>query len=116
MNEAPTAVSETEALDAYSSTVTAVAQRVLPSVASLRVRRSSRSFDGGTGSGVVITVDGFLVTSAHVVAQAGAATAPFLDGAEDELDVVGAAALSDPAVARARAAVLHPHPVGKAGG
>jgi len=31
MNEAPVAVSETEALDAYSSTVTAVAQRVLPS-------------------------------------------------------------------------------------
>ena len=84
MNEAPTAVSETEALDAYSSTVTAVAQRVLPSVASLRVRRSSRSFDGGAGSGVVITPDGFLVTSAHVVAQAGAATASFIDGSEYE--------------------------------
>src|SRR5437899_2579080 len=100
MNEAPTAVSETEALDAYSSTVTAVAQRVLPSVASLRVRRSSRSFDGGAGSGVVITPDGFLVTSAHVVAQAGAATASFIDGSEYELDVVGADPLSDLAVAR----------------
>ncbi|OLC13940.1 MAG: hypothetical protein AUH32_06495 [Actinobacteria bacterium 13_1_40CM_66_12] len=114
MNEAPTAVSETEALDAYSSTVTAVAQRVLPSVASLRVRRSSRSFDGGAGSGVVITPDGFLVTSAHVVAQAGAATASFIDGSEYELDVVGADPLSDLAVARARAATLEPVQIGNA--
>src|SRR5437879_1049200 len=114
MNEAPTAVSETEARDAYSSTVTAVAQRVLPSVASLRVRRSIRSFDGGAGSGVVITPDGFLVTSAHVVAQAGAATASFIDGSEYELDVVGADPLSDLAVARARAAVLEPIQVGNA--
>src|SRR3989442_8787624 len=114
MNEAPTAISETEALDAYSSTVTAVAQRVLPSVASLRVRRSSRSFDGGAGSGVVITPDGFLVTSAHVVAQAGAATASFIDGSEYELDVVGADPLSDLAVARARAATLEPVQIGNA--
>jgi S1-C subfamily serine protease len=105
---------EREALDAYSTTVTTVAQKVLPSVASLRVRRSSRSFEGGAGSGVVITVDGFLVTSAHVVAQAGAATASFLDGSEYELDVVGADALSDLAIARARAAVLHPIQIGNA--
>jgi S1-C subfamily serine protease len=114
MHESPVAVSETEALDAYSSTVTAVAQRVLPAVASLRVRRSSRSFDGGAGSGVVITPDGFLVTSAHVVAQAGAATASFIDGSEYELDVVGADPLSDLAIARARAAKLEPIQIGNA--
>jgi S1-C subfamily serine protease len=105
---------EREALDAYSTTVTTVAQKVLPSVASLRVRRSSRSFEGGAGSGVVITVDGFLVTSAHVVAQAGAATASFLDGSEYELDVVGADALSDLAIARARASTLQPIQIGNA--
>src|SRR6266436_8440932 len=114
MDEATAVATEREALDAYSSTVTAVAQRVLPSVASLRVRRSSRSFDGGAGSGVVITPDGFLVTSAHVVAQAGAASASFIDGSEYELDVVGADPLSDLAVARARAAVLEPIQVGNA--
>src|SRR6266478_535771 len=102
---------EREALDAYSTTVTTVAQKVLPSVASLRVRRSSRSFEGGAGSGVVITVDGFLVTSAHVVAQAGAATASFLDGSEYEL---GAVALSDLAIARARASTLQPIQIGNA--
>jgi len=114
MNETTAVTTETETLDAYSSTVTAVAQRVLPAVASLRVRRSSRSFDGGAGSGVVITPDGFLVTSAHVVAQAGAATASFIDGSEYELDVVGADPLSDLAVARARAATLEPIQIGNA--
>jgi S1-C subfamily serine protease len=105
---------EREALDAYSMTVTAVAQQVLPAVASLRVRRGSRSFEGGAGSGVVITPDGFLVTSAHVVAQAGAASASFIDGSEYELDVVGADPLSDLAVARARAATLEPIQIGNA--
>jgi S1-C subfamily serine protease len=113
-DEAAAVATEREALDAYSTTVTTVAQKVLPSVASLRVRRSSRSFDGGAGSGVVITVDGFLVTSAHVVAQAGAATASFLDGSEYELDVVGADALSDLAIARARASALQPIQIGNA--
>src|SRR6266700_7846081 len=113
-DEATAMAGEREALDAYSATVTVVAQRVLPSVASLRVRRSSRSFDGGAGSGVVITPDGFLVTSAHVVAQAGKATASFIDGSEYELDVVGADPLSDLAIARARATALESIQVGNA--
>jgi len=113
-DEATAVAGEREALDAYSATVTTVAQRVLPSVASLRVRRSSRSFDGGAGSGVVITPDGFLVTSAHVVAQAGKATASFIDGSEYELDVVGADPLSDLAIARARATALESIQVGNA--
>src|SRR5216684_7105575 len=81
---ATTLPTEREALDAYSTTVTSVAERVLPSVASLRVGRAGR---GGAGSAVVITPDGFLVTSAHVVAQGGSASASFLDGTEYEVDV-----------------------------
>ncbi len=53
-----------EALDAYSAAVTTVVQRVLPSVASLRVR--SRLGEGA-GSASVLTDDGFMLTSAHVV-------------------------------------------------
>lgn len=105
------AISEQEALDAYSTTVSTVAERVLPSVASLRVGRGPR---GGAGSGVVITQDGFLVTSAHVVAQGRSASATFLDGSEYEVDVVGADPLSDLAVARARAATLQPVKIGNA--
>src|SRR6202521_2076145 len=114
MEEKATAPTEREALDAYSQIVSSVAERVLPSVASLRVRRSGSPRDGGAGSGVVITPDGFLVTSAHVVAQAGTASASFIDGTQYELDVVGADPLSDLAVARARATTLQPIKVGDA--
>jgi S1-C subfamily serine protease len=102
---------ERDALDAYSTTVTSVAERVLPSVASLRVGRAGR---GGAGSAVVITLDGFLVTSAHVVAQGGSASASFLDGTEYDVDVVGADPLSDLAVARARGATIEPVRIGNA--
>ncbi len=106
-------VAEEQALDAYSSIVTSVAEKVLPSVASLRIGRAGRGF-GGAGSGVVITPDGFLVTSAHVVAAGNSASASFLDGTEYDVDVVGADPLSDLAVARARADGLNPARVGNA--
>jgi S1-C subfamily serine protease len=114
MTETAVKPTEQEALDSYSTTVISVAERVLPSVASLRVRRSGSPRDGGAGSGVVITPDGFLVTSAHVVAQGGKASASFIDGTEYDLDLVGADPLSDLAVARARAATLVPIKVGDA--
>jgi S1-C subfamily serine protease len=102
---------ERDALDAYSTTVTSVAERVLPAVASLRVGHPGR---GGAGSAVVITADGFLVTSAHVVAQGGSASASFIDGTEYDVDVVGADPLSDLAIARARGATLEPVRIGNA--
>ena len=91
-------VSDAEALDAYSRAVTAVAERLAPSVANLRVRR------GGGGSAVVISPDGFLLTSAHVVAAGrGRGRASFVDGRELDFSVVGADPLSDLAVLRADA-------------
>jgi len=113
-NGATATPTEREALDAYSQIVSTVAERVLPSVASIRVSRSGSPRDGGAGSGVVITPDGYLVTSAHVVAQARSASASFIDGTEYELDVVGADPLSDLAIARARAATLEAMPIGDA--
>src|SRR5580704_14352189 len=108
---ATTLPTEREALDAYSTTVTSVAERVLPSVASLRVGRAGR---GGAGSAVAITPDGYLVTSAHVVARGGSASASFLDGTEYDVEAVGADPLSDLAIARALAATLQPVPIGNA--
>jgi S1-C subfamily serine protease len=94
---------EREALDAYSHAVTSVAERLAPSVASLRVSRrvrGGRRLDGG-GSAVVITPDGFLLTSAHVVARTdGAGRATFDDGTDHEFSVVGSDPLSDLAVLR----------------
>jgi S1-C subfamily serine protease len=110
MVETPT---EQQALDAYSAIVTSVAEKVLPSVASLRIGRGGRGF-GGAGSGVVITPDGYLVTSAHVVASGSSASASFIDGTEYDVDVVGADPLSDLAVARARATELHAARIGNA--
>ena len=89
---------EGEALDAYSEVVVTVAERVTPSVANLRVARRVRGGRvlAGGGSGVVITPDGFLVTSAHVVAgTAGVGRASFSDGRDVEVTVIGADPLSD---------------------
>ncbi len=93
---------EAEALDAYSNLVVTVAESVLPSVASIQVRRSGGARGGGSGSAVAVTPDGFMVTSAHVVAGAGSGTAAFIDGRELALDVVGADPLSDLAIVRTR--------------
>lgn len=94
------------ALDAYSAVVTWVAEAVVPSVASLQVtsRRASGAGGGrrpvGAGSAVVLTPDGFLLTSAHVVERADGAVAAFTDGQELEVAITGTDPLSDLAVLR----------------
>jgi S1-C subfamily serine protease len=102
------------ALDAYSMTVSGVAEALAPSVANLKVLRRTR--DGGqvaagAGSAVVLTGDGFLLTSAHVVATRRGGTgrrglASFVDGREIPFAVVGADRLTDLAVLRAEAGDL----------
>jgi S1-C subfamily serine protease len=69
----------------------------------------------GGGSGVVITPDGFLLTSAHVVAGTdGKVEASFVDGREITAELVGADPLSDLAVLRSDAADLMPAVLGDA--
>ena len=107
--------SDGEALDAYSRVVTAVARDLAPSVANLRVTRRVRGRTAmGGGSAVVITPDGFLVTSAHVVEGSGSGSASFVDGREMRFTVVGADPLSDIAVLRADAEDLAPAQLGDA--
>jgi serine protease Do len=99
-------VGEEEALDAYSRAVVAIAERLSPSVANLRVSRRVRGgrVATGGGSGVVITPDGFMLTSAHVVAGTDSKVeASFVDGREVTAEVVGADPLSDLAVLRSEA-------------
>jgi S1-C subfamily serine protease len=100
-----------DAFDAYSAAVVRVAERVLPSVASLLVRTNRGS---GAGSASVLTADGFLLTSAHVVEGADSAEAAFTDGTEVRADVVGRDPLSDLAVLRARGDVPAPVTLGDA--
>jgi S1-C subfamily serine protease len=97
-----------EALDAYSNVVTSVAEKLIPSVASLRVTKrvpGGRRAEGA-GSAVVITPDGFLLTSAHVVSGSAGGSASLVDGRELEWKVIGADPLSDLAVVRVGAGDL----------
>jgi S1-C subfamily serine protease len=103
---------ETAALDAYSRIVTAVAADLTPHVAALQV--SDATGRGGAGSAVVFTGDGMLLTNAHVVGRSTRGLAVFADGAESDVDVVGADPLSDLAVVRARTATPPPAVLGDA--
>src|SRR5438874_8885230 len=107
---------EDEALDAYSRAVTAVAERLTPSVANLRVSRrvrGGRRLDGG-GSAVVITPDGFTLTSAHVIERTDGGRASFVDGRELAFEVVGSDPMSDLALLRVDARDLQPAELGEA--
>ncbi|MCA0307596.1 MAG: trypsin-like peptidase domain-containing protein [Actinobacteria bacterium] len=104
-------MADSEALDAYSAAVVRVARQVLPSVASLRVRGARGE---GAGSASVVTSDGFLLTSAHVVEGARQATAEFADGTQATVEVTGSDPLSDLAVLRATGPVPDPVVLGDA--
>ena len=93
-------LSDDLALDAYSRTVSAVAEAVGPAVCALSVEGH------GGGSGVVLAPDGLVVTNAHVVGDARAATARFLDGRESAAQVVGRDPDTDLAVLRTGATGL----------
>ena len=124
---------ETEALDAYSRTIIGVADALTPSVANLRVLRRGRDGDvpGAAGSAVVLTADGFLLTSAHVVSGRGGVAAgagrrgvaagagrrgvaSFTDGRESPFAAVGADPVADLAVLRRDAGELEGARLGEA--
>jgi S1-C subfamily serine protease len=103
------------ALDAYSRTVIAVAEALSESVANLQVRRRTRRGPAmGAGSGVAISADGFLITSAHVIEGSRHGVASFSDGHETPVSLVGSDPLSDLAVLRADGDDLHPATLGDA--
>ena len=108
---------EAEALDAYSRIVVSVAEKLAPSVANLRVMQRVRGgrTTTGAGSAVVLTADGFLLTSAHVVAdRSSAGQASFTDGREYRFAIIGRDPLSDLALLRAEADSLEPAVLGEA--
>src|SRR3954451_22017492 len=109
MPDALESPSETQALDAYSRTVVGVVEAVAPTVASLRITRRVRGghLPAGAGSGIALTPDGFILTSAHVVAgPRRRGRASFTDGREFPFEIVGTDPLSDLAVLRAEAGDL----------
>src|SRR3954449_8016942 len=101
-----------QALDAYSQVVTTVAAEMAPHVAALEV--SGPGGRGGAGAGVVVSDDGLLLPTAHVVARSTGGRAVFSDGSQAPVEVVGADPLSDLAVVRARGATPPPAVLGDA--
>ncbi len=105
---------EAGALDAYSRIVSAVAERLLPSVAAVRVGDVAGRAAVGAGSAVVLSADGLLLTSAHVVATARRGTAVLTNGEEAAFEVLGTDRPSDLAVLRAQGSDFVPAPLGDA--
>ena len=112
-NERPSRASEQDdyLLDAYSQTVTGVARRVSNAVVHLKVnkpqQRNNRQQNPrqpqepfGTGSGFVISTDGFVVTNSHVVNGATQIEATLPDGRSFLARVVGDDPATDVAVVK----------------
>jgi len=89
---------DADALDAYSTVVVRVAAAVSPAVAAVTAR-TARGV--GLGSATVVSADGHLLTSAHVVESATSVDLAFGDGTRVRARVVGRDPLSDLAILKA---------------
>ncbi|QNE19684.1 PDZ domain-containing protein [Kribbella qitaiheensis] len=102
-------------VSAPDGSVQAAAAKVLPSVVKIGVATSQGA---ATGSGIVISQDGLIVTNNHVVAGAGSGgkiSVMLNDGRTLSATVVGTDPLTDLAVIRADAKDLKPAVLGKSG-
>ena len=95
---------DAELLDAYSLAVSGAVARVAPAVAHVRVERTKGARGGeGSGSGFLITPDGYLVTNSHVASRAAAIEVTLPDGRSVSARIVGDDPDSDLAVLKVAA-------------
>ena len=92
-------------LDAYSSTITSIVSSVADSVVHIEVRKKSndkrtkgQNVPAGTGSGFIISSDGFIITNNHVVDAAEQIMVSFTDGRRVNAEIKGKDASTDIAV------------------
>ncbi len=106
-------LSDHELLDAYSNAVIGAAEKVNPSVVNIEIfqpqrGRNQRSQRNGSGSGFVITPDGFILTNSHVVDGASKVEVTLADGQRSEAQIIGNDPETDLAVVRINAPNLVP--------
>jgi len=99
---------DTELLDAYSQSVSSVAEQVGPSVVHIQT-------ENGTGSGFVFTHDGFALTNSHVVHGRKELKASFSDGRTLDAELKGDDPATDLAVLRLHGASVSPVNLGDSG-
>ncbi|MFJ5955007.1 S1C family serine protease [Paenarthrobacter sp. NPDC092416] len=104
------------ALDAYSRIVIEVAESVTPHVAAIEMtsQRRNGQLRMGSGSAVVFTGDGYMLTNAHVVAGIQTGRAVFANGKQSDVELIGADPLSDLAVVRGLKSTPPPAVLGNA--
>jgi S1-C subfamily serine protease len=105
-SEPQTPTSDLALLDAYSRAVASTVQQAGPAVVHIQARSGHRN-RGGSGSGFLISPDGFLVTNSHVVHGAAQLRAQTPDGRESRADLIGDDPDTDLAVLRIDLPELH---------
>ncbi|MCG8607756.1 trypsin-like peptidase domain-containing protein [bacterium] len=106
---APNGESDRDLLDAYSRAVISASEKVSPAVVHIKVQhkrgtrrrgRPSRSEPSGSGSGFIISPEGFIVTNSHVVSGATKIAIDLPDSRSFDAELVGNDPATDLAVVR----------------
>jgi S1-C subfamily serine protease len=109
--EASSSADDDDLLDSYSQTTTRVAAEVGRAVVNIRVERADRekrpgSESSGSGSGFIITPDGYILTNSHVAHGARQMEVTLADGRVFDGVLVGDDPETDLAVVRINASQL----------